>query len=192
MNKEKSDHRVRLTKRIIRESLVQLMKTAPIPRISVKMLCEHAGIHRSTFYAHYTDVYDLLEQIQREVIAEVSAHISDSAFSEHTKLTVLALEQILGYAKANAALFEALLGENGDSAFQREVMLLAQQKIVHDLQHMKHLEAGISNYLQYFVVNGALSVIHRWLADGAKESVQEMAELCSTLLYKGLSGFSIK
>ncbi len=187
-----SDHRIRLTKQIIRESLVTLMKEHPIPRISVKMLCERAGIHRSTFYAHYADVYDLLAQIQREVIHEVSAHISNSAFSEHTKLTVQALEQILLYAKNNAALFEVLLGENGDLAFQREVMLLAQQKIVHDLQHMKHLEPNVSEYLQYFVVNGALSVIHRWLAGGAKESVAEMAEFCSTLLYKGLSGFTIR
>lgn len=192
MNKKNNDHRVRLTKQIIRDSLVSLMKEYPIPRISVKMLCERAGIHRSTFYAHYADVYDLLAQIQREVISEVSAHISDSAFSEHTKLTVQALEQILLYAKNNTALFEALLGENGDFAFQREVMLLAQQKIVHDLQHMKHLDPGVSDYLQYFVVNGALSVIHRWLAGGTKESVAEMAEFCSTLLYKGLSGFTLR
>jgi hypothetical protein len=70
-------------------------------------------------------------------------------------------------------------------------MLLAQDKNIQTLRHMKHLESSISEYLQYFVVNGALSVIHKWLADGMKESVSEMAELCSTLLFKGLSGFSV-
>ncbi|MDR1692328.1 MAG: TetR family transcriptional regulator C-terminal domain-containing protein, partial [Oscillospiraceae bacterium] len=135
---------------------------------------------------------DLLAQIQQEIIAEVSGHVSVNAFSEQTRLTVQALERILSYAKENAALFEVLLGENGDFAFQREVMLLAQSKIVHDLRHMKQLDPGISEYLQYFIVNGSLSVIHRWLVGGAKESIQEMAELCSTLLYQGLSGFSIK
>ena len=45
--------------------------------------------------------------------------------------------------------------------------------------------------LSTFIVNGALKVIQKWLSNGMKESVHEMAELCSTLLYKGLSGFSI-
>jgi len=192
MNQGKTDHRVRLTKQIIRESLVALMRQYPISRISIKMLCERAGINRSTFYAHYSDVYDLLYQIQQEIIGELSAHISGNAFSEQTKLTVQALEHILGYAKSNAALFEVLLSENGDFAFQRDIMLLAQQKTVQELQHMKQIEPGVSEYLQYFVVNGALSVIQKWLTDGMRESVPEMAELCSTLLFKGLSGFSIR
>ena len=189
MNQGKTDYRVRLTKQIIRESLVPLMKMYPVSRISIKMLCEKAGINRSTFYAHYADVYDLLYQIQQECIRELSAHISGSAFSEQNKLTVLAMEQILSYAKKNAELFEVLLGENGDFAFQREIMRLAQQKTINELQRMKQLAPGVSEYLQYFVVNGALSVIQKWLTGGALEPVPEMAELCSTLLYKGLSGF---
>ena len=191
MDQSKTDLRVRLTKQIIRESLVPLMKKNPVSRISIKMLCESAGINRSTFYTHYADVYDLLYQIQQEIISELSAHISGGAFVEQNKLTVQALEQILSYAKANAELFEVLLSEHGDFAFQREIMLLAQQKTVQELKHMKQLDPGVSEYLQIFVVNGALKVIQKWLSNGMKESVHEMAELCSTLLYKGLSGFSI-
>lgn len=185
------DHRVRLTKQMIRDTLVPLMKEYPIAKISIKMLCDRAGINRGTFYAHYADVYDLLDQIQKEIIEELSPHVSGSAFSEQTKLTVKALEQILNYAKSNAELFEVLLSENGDFAFQREIMLLAQEKNIQTLRHMKHLQTNVSEYLQYFVVNGALSVIRKWFADGMKESVPEMAELCSTLLFKGLSGFSV-
>ncbi|MCL1859125.1 MAG: TetR/AcrR family transcriptional regulator [Oscillospiraceae bacterium] len=190
-NNEKTDYRIRLTKQIIRQNLVPLMKKYHISRISIKMLCERAGINRSTFYSHYADIYDLLTQIQQEIITELSEHISGSAFSEQNKLTVEALEQILNYAKSNAELFEVLLSDNGDFAFQREIMLLAQQKTIQTLQDMKQLSPNVSEYLQYFVVNGALSLIQKWLSDGAKESVPEMAELCSTLLFKGLSGFKV-
>ncbi|MDR0292529.1 MAG: TetR/AcrR family transcriptional regulator [Oscillospiraceae bacterium] len=192
MEKRKTDHRVRLTKQIIRESLVPLMKKYPVSRISVKMLCENAGINRSTFYTHYAGVYDLLYQIQRECINELSVIISDDAFSEQTKRTVQALEQILSYAKANSELFEVLLSENGDFAFQREIMLLAQQKIIHEIQSMKNIDPGILEYLQFFIVNGVLSVVQKWLSTGMKEPVPEMAAFCSTLLYNGLSGFSVR
>ena len=192
MRNGKTDYRVRLTKQIIRETLVPLMKEYPVSRISIKMLCERAGINRSTFYAHYTDVYDLLKQIQQEIIDELSSHISESAFAEQNNLTSQALEQIFSYAQANSELFEVLLSENGDFAFQREIMRLSQYKTIEALQYMKQLGQNVSEYLQYFVVNGALSVIQKWLANGMKESAAEMAEFCSTLLYKGLSGFSYK
>ena len=191
MNKNKVDHRVRLTKQIIRQNLVPLMKKYPVSRISIKMLCEQAGINRSTFYAHYTDVNDLLTQIQQEIIDELYILVSGEAFTKQNNLTIQALEQILSYAKTNAELFEVLLSENGDFAFQREIMTLAQHKIIETLKHLKQPEKSISDYLQYYIVNGALSVIQKWLADGMKESITDMARLCSTLLYKGLSGFSI-
>ncbi|MDR0490595.1 MAG: TetR family transcriptional regulator C-terminal domain-containing protein, partial [Oscillospiraceae bacterium] len=146
----------------------------------------------STFYAHYKDVYDLLDQIQKEIIGELSAHISGGAFEEQNTATVKALEQILSFAKANAELFGVLLSENGDYVFQREIMQLAQVKTIQTLRRMQQLEPNISEYLQYFVVNGALGMIQKWLAGGMKEPVPEMAELCSMLLFEGLSGFSVR
>jgi hypothetical protein len=35
-------------------------------------------------------------------------------------------------------------------------------------------------------------MIQKWLAGGMIEPVPEMAEFCSTILFKGLSGFSVK
>lgn len=45
------DHRVRVTQRLIREAFTGLLKQKPIQSISIKELCEVAGINRGTFYA---------------------------------------------------------------------------------------------------------------------------------------------
>ena len=37
----------------------------PIGKITVREICERTGIHRSTFYAHYRDVFDLVEKVER-------------------------------------------------------------------------------------------------------------------------------
>lgn len=192
MKSQKTDHRVRLTKQIIKDSLVTLMQEYPVSKLSVKMLCEMAGINRSTFYAHYTDIYDLLNQVQDEIIFQISEHISERAFSEQTPLTVISLNQILEYAKDNSRLLKVLLSENGDFAFQKNIMLLAQEKIIHELRNMRHIDQSTSEYLQNYTVSGVLSVIRRWLQFDMEESTQEMADLCAKLLYKGLSGFDIK
>ncbi|MFR9208180.1 MAG: TetR/AcrR family transcriptional regulator [Lachnospiraceae bacterium] len=59
-----TDHRTRVTKMLIRKAFTDLLKQKPIQSISIKELCESAGINRGTFYSHYSDIYDLLKQIE--------------------------------------------------------------------------------------------------------------------------------
>ena len=62
MKKLTNDHRTRVTKMLIRKAFTSLLSQKPIQSISVKELCELAGINRGTFYSHYTDIYDLLRK----------------------------------------------------------------------------------------------------------------------------------
>ncbi|MCX8131414.1 MAG: TetR/AcrR family transcriptional regulator C-terminal domain-containing protein [Clostridia bacterium] len=189
MKNEKADRRVKYTKMFLKKGLVELMRENPISKISVKMLCETADINRSTFYAHYTDQYDLLEQLEQEVIEELKKFISKDAFSKQTIQTVHSLKQILDYIAQNGDLFITLLSENGDSSFHREIMFLAQQKIISDIHNDLNIDARTSEYLKSFAITGTLSIVQKWLIDGMIESTEEMTELVSKLLYKGPSAF---
>jgi AcrR family transcriptional regulator len=189
MKTEKTDRRVKYTKMFLKESLVELMRENPITKISVKMLCESADINRSTFYAHYTDQYDLLKQLEQEVIAELKRHITKDDFSKQTPQTVQSMNEILDYISKNADIFKILLSDHGSSTFNKEIMILAQEKILSDIQHNYCLDERTSEYLQCFAVNGALSIVQKWLQDGMVESTKKMTELTSKLLYNGVSAF---
>jgi AcrR family transcriptional regulator len=188
MNSQKIDRRVKYTKHLLEHSLVELMQKYPISKISVKTLCEAADINRSTFYAHYTDQYDLLHQLEQEVIIELEKHVSKQVFLEQTEETVQVMIQILIYIAKNADLFKVLLSENGDTAFQRDIMILAQKKPISDLRNNKNIDVRTSEYLQSFVITGALSLVQKWLQDGIVESPETMADLIAKLLYHGLGG----
>jgi hypothetical protein len=47
----------------------------------------------------------------------------------------------------------------------------------------------VSEYLQCFIITGALEIFQKWLHDGMVESPQQMAELISKLLFQGTSFF---
>lgn len=59
MKKASNDHRIKITQMLIRKAFTELLAEKPLQSISIKELCDHAGIHRSTFYTHYKDIYDL-------------------------------------------------------------------------------------------------------------------------------------
>jgi len=173
----------------LKNSLVELMEVHPISKISVKMLCESADINRSTFYAHYRDQYDLLKQLEQEVITELKKHITNDAFSKQSAQTLQSMNQILDYISKNADIFKILLSENGSSSFHKEIMILAQEKMISDLLNNPDIDARTAEYLQCFAVTGALRMIQKWLHDGMVESTEKMSEFASKIIYNGVSAF---
>ena len=68
---KKENQRIALTKRLLKESLMQLMSEKNLSKITVSELCETAGINRSTFYNHYGCPADVLIEIENGVIADL-------------------------------------------------------------------------------------------------------------------------
>ncbi len=65
---KRTDARVRYTRRILKESFLTLLEKKPTNKISVKEVCELAELNRSTFYAHYSDCFALMDSIEQELI----------------------------------------------------------------------------------------------------------------------------
>ena len=65
------DRRVRKTRAQLRQGLAELLKEKSIKEITVKELVEKVDINRSTFYLHYTDIYDMMEKIENELTGEI-------------------------------------------------------------------------------------------------------------------------
>ena len=73
------DHRTRVTKMLIRRAFTDLLRVKPVQSISIKELCEKAGVNRGTFYAHYASVHDLLKQMEDEMLAEIGEALARPA-----------------------------------------------------------------------------------------------------------------
>ncbi|MDL2293364.1 TetR/AcrR family transcriptional regulator [Ruminococcaceae bacterium OttesenSCG-928-D13] len=188
MERKKEDRRVRITKQAIRESLVELMGRQPISKISVKMICEAADINRSTFYAHYKDQYALLHAVQGEVIGEVKAQIFSARFFGASGGAMDVLVRILEYGCENAALVKVLLSENGDASFQSELMQLAHEKFLAELEGERSLPPRTLQYLNEFAVGGLLSIMRRWLETDCADEPEMIADLMMKLLVSGTQG----
>ena len=63
MVRNETDRRVRRTRAQLQKALLELLEEKDIRSITVQELARRADVNRGTFYAHYTDVYDLLDQM---------------------------------------------------------------------------------------------------------------------------------
>ena len=65
-----TDRRTKYTKTVIRQALFDLLQEKPIKDITVREIADMVDINRGTFYLHYKDVYDMLEQVEAEMFEE--------------------------------------------------------------------------------------------------------------------------
>lgn len=111
MEEMKIDRRAVRTRKVLRKSLLSLMKDRPIAKITVKELCAKAEINRTTFYAHYTDISELLEQIETDLLGEIATNLtsglSNDAISDMLMNLLLMIQK-------NADICTVMLGKNGD------------------------------------------------------------------------------
>ncbi|EOR28221.1 transcriptional regulator [Clostridium sartagoforme AAU1] len=100
MNKE-NNRRAMLTKKILENKLIELLKEKRIEQISISKLCENAGINRSTFYKHYMNQYDLLNNIEKKVLDKMIDYLDMFIENNNTKT----LELMLIYIQENKIFF---------------------------------------------------------------------------------------
>ena len=117
-NNIKQERRYRRTEALILNGLTTLLQQKSIKEITVRELADLVDINRSTFYLHYTDIYDLLEKTEQRLLQQLLDAVNQNWTLPETPKNFFAfLEQAFTILSENAQLCSALIGPNGDIAF---------------------------------------------------------------------------
>ncbi|MCL2478147.1 MAG: TetR/AcrR family transcriptional regulator [Treponema sp.] len=179
-NQPKETRKTRYTRMVLRESLIELMKTKPISAINIKEICALADISRSTFYAHYTDQYDLLKKIEEETFMFMDQILNKYAiYKNDKKMTLQMVEEILQYIADNNKSIYVLFTENGDIHFQKTLFAAMYQKNYLPLKSLtdKFHDESTKQYYFLFVVTGTAGLICHWISKGMDKSIHKLAKL---------------
>ena len=170
MRKVIQDNRsTRRTRGAIQASLLSLLREKPLSKITVQEIIDRANVCRTTFYAHFEDIYDLVGRMGDAVIDEAGETLSRLATPEGRVPgeypTITAVVRL--YAKHRETI-RLLIGPNGDPTFDKRM-----QAKISEVSRMlrKRVDGERFNehahrlYLLY-VVPGGVSVLNELVASG--------------------------
>lgn len=187
------DRRITRTKAAIREALVALIGEKGFDALSIKDITTKAGINRGTFYLHYKDKFDLLDQTLEDITRDIEsilleiANLSAADFiNGQTPSATIA--KLFEYFNANAPLIQAILTTKGNFALQTQI-----KKIMWHNLFEKNYATFIkkenllvpSKYLVSYIAAAHFGVIQEWLENGRRETPEEMAKILSNLTIRG-------
>ncbi|MEG2570144.1 MAG: TetR/AcrR family transcriptional regulator [Clostridia bacterium] len=188
MKKDSSDHRTRVTRMLIRRAFTELLRQKPIQSISIKELCELAGINRGTFYSHYDDIYDLLKQIEDEMMADFIEALKPLLTAEGPDFNPIDISAgIFQCLKDNSDLCTVTLGSYGDKSFALRLINLGREGYMD--AYSKHFKGATPKQIEYcyaFISSGCIGILQKWLDDGMVTSAGELAKTAESLMLYGL------
>ena len=168
----KNNRRTILTKRILKDSLLELMQTKPIFKITIKEICDLSDMSRSTFYLHYQDQYELLEDIEAEVLKNTFENLSEM----DTELNSLdSIEIFLKYIQKNKTTFSILLCQTENKDFQERIVN-SVQKYIKSIVPASY-EDDKEEYIYKFIMYGSINVLINWINNDFNLSSRELAKL---------------
>ena len=156
---KKNDARVRYTRHAIKEAFLSILKEKPVNKITVKEVCELAELNRATFYAHYSDCYDLLESIELELLQEFESSLKLVQSFDVTSL----IEAIYAMIEKPDEVCQILVFHGRSPSLLSQMIDLARESSIQswkkELSHatgddLEMLYTHLSTGLMNVVVNG--------------------------------------
>ena len=177
---EQTDLRVRRTHKLLWEALMAELAERPFTEITVQDICERAMVHRTTFYKHYEDKYDLLEQGMRRMFDSLvgdEEHLPPSAYSVANPPPYFV--RLFGHAAQHQQFYRLMLSGEGIGRFQKLVKdyiaEAASVKMGTGTPTNQHVEVPVEMHA-HFMAGATLSILAWWLENDMPLSPHQMAQ----------------
>jgi AcrR family transcriptional regulator len=165
----------------IRDATLALLGEKPLAKITVQEIVKKAGVNRSTFYAHYVDVYDLMEKIESEILGPVP---NEALYGEINKIDggdTTRLKQLVASFRENRVFYRIYFSSFSESQRVKEASLQMRQFFIRPyLEQAKHFEKEEFDLQFEFCKAGFFGVIRTWL----NHDCTEPDDVVVGLLYK--------
>lgn len=171
----KDNQRTVITKRMLKEGLLRLLKEKPLDKINIVELCSESGINRTTFYRHYELPKDILNEMQTEFIEEMRKSLGKP-------LTENDLEQILIYLQEHSDLVTLFIRFNSDKEWTDMFRTLHQN--ICDARILYCLDPESQQLFYTFLAGGTYFLLRQWLIDGIDKTAKEVAEIILNVINK--------
>ena len=163
----KGNRRVLYTQKVIKDSLISLLKEKDIHKITVTDICREADINRGTFYSHYKDAYDLLDSMESEFFDKAYSYVKD--YNDNS------LVNVLTHIKDNKDLSTIIFCRQMDSRILNRIFFIAGKIDVESM--IKENDKVYLDYLLKYSIGGIIAIIQNWLESGLKEEPEVIVDI---------------
>ncbi|MTK05998.1 MAG: TetR family transcriptional regulator [Hungatella sp.] len=183
-----NDLRVIKTEQLIKQAFYDLLKDNTFNKITISDIAGKARINRATFYMHYQDKFDLLSNLENEVMEDMTTIIlpvtRESILAcKKTGLPIPHIVKLLSYIEDNhQPFFYLLANDNIGLSFYEKMSEKFHKKVFEMLPELNSDEI-FKKYFRNIEISIVSSIINQWVKTNMKESKDEIASLITKMIF---------
>lgn len=170
------------------QAFLKLLEKKDMEYITVKEICETAGVNRSTFYLHYETIDDLLAESVQYMNQQFQEHMKLEAEKSVSKIRECPLEELylitptylipyLKYIRQNKRLFRTALKNSSSLRLDRTYSRMMRHVFLPILERFQVPEAD-REYMMAFYISGLMAILSEWLKHDCEDS---MKHICAVM-----------
>lgn len=183
----KSESKYFNTAKKMDKALISLLEEKSFEYIAVSEICKKAGVNRSTFYLHYENTVDLLNETARFLLDDFMSYFNvdvknitnkfkESSLDELNFISNEYLQPYLTYIKDNKSVFSTVLLHSGSFGFN-EIFQKLYENIFNPILERYNYPAADRKYAMMFYLNGITAIVKEWLKDGCEKTIKEVSQI---------------
>lgn len=174
------------SKAMIRAAFIELLAEKPLEKITVVDIVNRSDLSRNTFYAHYQDVFAVLEEFQAEALQRLR-NVLEAAMEEHVFDDPLwVLRQAAQYVDDNKQTFRTLLRAGGTESLITCIKNLLLEYVFADLaQTGIKDQKGFSLFIEV-LTTGFIHMFELYLRDETDMTSEAIALEINRMFLAGL------
>jgi AcrR family transcriptional regulator len=177
------------TKCKIRDAFIEIYKVKSLDLISVKEIASWANLNRGTFYIYYENIYAMLDEIEYEIISDLTRmtnNLPEKTLTTNPEELVILIRPIFEYIEKNYDYFLALLGESSRPTFKNQLTNLMKDNLTRRFILRNSNLGDLQKYVIEYFIGGQVGIILYWIKSGIKISSDEIINLITKLICFGI------
>ncbi len=176
------------------KAFLDILEKKDLEYITVKEICKYAGVNRSTFYLHYENIGDLLNESVQYMFDRLLTYFPDKDVSvihdienadlnELYLITPKLLNPYLTFILEHKKLFATSLSKS-DSLRLNESYDKMVTNVLSRILDRFGISENRKNYMLTFYIHGIIAVIAEWLKNDCTESIDFIIDIISEQIPK--------
>ncbi len=186
---KRTDPRTRKTKRAIRNAIAKLLSEKEINDITIRDVADIAEINRKTFYRYYSNIYQVVDEIENEIVNSYEQILGEIDFKQDIENPYRIFERLTATINTELDFYGYLLSMKGNVSLASKISEMLISKTMDTMLLHFNVDASVTVITLEYLITGMVAVYQHWFNSGRRESIEVLSETLSTLAFYGINGF---
>lgn len=186
---EKIDRRVFRTKRAIRNAFVNLLAEKDFGAITIKEIADLADVNRKTIYNYYKGVYDILEEVENDLLETLSRVFKDVNYEQVLANPLIIFEKLTEALSSDLDFFGHLMRIQSPSHATEKIGKMLQRKMYDTvMQASLNKDPVYVGTIVEFISSGMVAAYRVWFNSGRTQPIEDVSRQIGNMVLYGVAG----